>query len=174
MIHDLRQNDSSLVAKDEFGIDLNNANEHAIDFFDFDSSGNKRYAVGHFEIEVTLPLFKFVSENNSRPTNDDREYPVAGIVANLDPQATNNFSGADPSNFLIGSPSKGTQLINVREMVEGKKDNTTQLRFTLTGNCETRCVLEVVTTLTHAIRGKREGAIYLAPGSYRAKFTNVE
>ena len=174
MIHDLRQNGANLASKDEFGTNINNSNDHVIDFFDFDSSGNKRYAVGHFEIEVTLPLFKFVSENNSRPTNENREYPVAGIVAKLDSKATISIDGQSPKSFLIGSPSKGTQLINVREMVEGKNDNTTQLRFTLTGNCETRCALEVVTTLTHAIRGKREGAIYLAPGSYRAKFTNVE
>ena len=175
MVHDLRQNGNNTIsANDEFGTSLNNPNDHSIDFFDFDSSGNKRYAVGHFEIEVTLPLFKFVSENNSRPTNDNFEYPIAGIVAKLDTKATTSLVDQSPNSFLVGSPSKGTQLINIREMVDGKNDNTTQLRFTLTGNCETRCSLDVVTTLTHALRGKREGGIYLAPGSYKAKFTNVE
>ena len=175
MVHDLRQSGvNSLAAKDEFNADIFTPHSPAIDFFDFDSSGNKRYAVGHFEIEVTLPLFKYVSENNSRPLADNAKYPVAGILARLDSKAETTVAGEDPNVFLIGSPSKGTQLINIREMVDGKNDNTTQLKFTLTGNCETRCRLSVIASLTHALRGKREGGIYLAPGSYKAKFTNVE
>ena len=174
MITDMRQTSrTNIIARDENDNDLSNANFPTIEFFDFDASGNKRFAVGHFEIEVTLPLFKFVSENNSRPENDNFKYPIAGVLAKLDTQATTAINNSAVTSFVLGSPNKRNNLINVREMITGDS-NTTQLKFTLTGNCETRCSLAVITSLTHAIRGKREGAIYLAPGSYRAKFTNVE
>ena len=124
---------TNIIARDENDNDLSNANFPTIEFFDFDASGNKRFAVGHFEIEVTLPLFKFVSENNSRPENDNFRYPIAGVLAKLDTQATTAINNSAVTSFVLGSPNKRNNLINVREMITGDS-NTTQLKFTLTGN----------------------------------------
>ena len=51
---------------------------------------------------------------------------------------------------------------------------TDQLKFTVSGNCAERVKLGIFASGVHAHRGQRCGAIYKSPGSYKARFFNVE
>ena len=50
--------------------DLLNEDAVYLEFVEYDASGNKRYAVGNFDIHITMPSYLFVNELKSRRTGD--------------------------------------------------------------------------------------------------------
>ena len=195
MVMDLRQsNDSNLLeARNEEGVDLAGGdskfdllNEDAVylEFVEYDASGNKRYAVGNFDIQITMPSYLFVNELKSRRTGDptisasNEIRSVIGAVALVDqeklldvPSSINLSDDANNQRVVLFSPNRGRNLIHTDDFVSGSPQ---QLTFNLRGNCTTGVRVALIVSKTHAVVGQRVGAIYRSPGSFSAKFFNVE
>ena len=183
MVLDLRKEvgtDDNLQAVDEFGVALPNAssNDDAafLDFLDFYASGNTRRAVGNFEIDITLPSYIFVNDL-SVTDGSDEFLSVVGAVALIDSQK--DFTLPDSETLtnvgsqlpLIFAASTGYGPL---EMTNLFSPHPQQLSFKLRGNCTQGVRVALIVSKTHAKTGKRNGAIYRAPGSYSATFFNVE
>jgi hypothetical protein len=179
MVTDVRElqdtTSSKLRSVDETGTDLITPSTPVLDFFEFDSSGNRRHAVGNFEIEVTMPLYTFV--NDFTATSGSSEFKsVIGAIAFIDQDKTLTVPGFDLGQTsikrpIIMSPSLDAELLKMDDL---SSDVPRQISFTLRGNCTTGVRVALITSKTHASIGKRNGAIYRAPGSFSAKFFNVE
>ena len=180
MVLDLRkQNGSSpLTAVDETGEDLppedNNLDILALEFVDFDSSGNKRQAVGNFEIDITMPTYPFLNE--FRQTNF---HSVIGVIPAIDSNLDHEHTIIRSDSVMIAEISWGWcspiwNLGNLLRMSDLTPNNTQQLTFKL--KVIVRLVLRVglIVSKTHGDVGNRNGAIYRSPGSFSAKFFNVE
>ncbi len=179
MVTDVRElentTSSTLFAKDETGTDLITPSTPALDFFDYDSSGNKRHAVGNFEIEVKMPLYKFVNDFTAAEGTDVFK-SVIGAIAFIDQDKTltvptYGLGQGAIKRPIVMSPSRDGQLIRVDDL---SSDSPQQISFTLRGNCTTGVRVALIVSKTHASIGHRNGAIYRAPGSFSAKFFNVE
>lgn len=195
MVLDLRQsvNSNNLEARNEEGADLAGgdseyapANEDGtyLEFVEYDASGNKRYAVGNFDIQITMPSYLFVNELKSRRTGDpavestQEIRSVIGAIALIDqeklldvPSSINLSDNAANQRVLLFSPNTGRNLIHTDDFVSGSPQ---QLTFNLRGNCTTGVRVALIVSKTHAVVGQRVGAIYRSPGSFSAKFFNVE
>ncbi len=178
MVLDLRKPDGSspLSAVDETGEDLpsedNNLDILALEFIDFDSSGNKRQAVGNFEIDITMPSYIFIDE-----FRQSQHHSVIGVIpaidSNLDQNIPSQIGLSDSNGNDLGlvAPSESGQLIRMSDLTP---NSTQQLTFKLKGNCSTGVRVGLVVSKTHGDVGNRNGAIYRSPGSFSAKFFNVE
>ncbi len=178
MVLDLRKpnGESPLTAVDETGEDLPTGEDNLdlvyLEFIDFDSSGNKRYAVGNFEIDITMPSYLFVNEFAQL-----NHHSIIGAFAVIDQDKTQNV----PSNVgledtgslraILSSPSESRSLLRMDDFTP---NNTHQVSFTLRGNCSTGVRVALIVSKTHKDVGLRNGAIYRSPGSFSAKFFNVE
>ena len=164
--------------------DLLNEDAVYLEFVEYDASGNKRYAVGNFDIQITMPSYLFVNELKSRRTGDptisasNEIRSVIGAVALVDqeklldvPSSINLSDDANNQRVVLFSPNRGRNLIHTDDFVSGSPQ---QLTFNLRGNCTTGVRVALIVSKTHAVVGQRVGAIYRSPGSFSAKFFNVE
>jgi hypothetical protein len=144
----------------------------ALEFIDFDSSGNKRQAVGNFEIDITMPSYIFIDE-----FRQSQHHSVIGVIpaidSNLDQNIPSQIGLSDSNGNDLGlvAPSESGQLIRMSDLTP---NSTQQLTFKLKGNCSTGVRVGLVVSKTHGDVGNRNGAIYRSPGSFSAKFFNVE
>ena len=181
IVSDIRRTSSTAVgAEDEFGTSIPFVEQTFLEFFDY-SGSNKRHAVGNFEIEVTMPVYEFVYEkgNFALSRDFDEPEPIIGVVAFVDDNKTNSVSGNINNGAFLANPSKGVDYIMLKDILSTdlKGDvlpKTDQLKFTVSGNCAERVKLGIFASGVHAHRGQRCGAIYKSPGSYKARFFNVE
>jgi len=178
MVLDLRKpnGESPLSAVDETGEDLppedDNLDAVFLDFVDFDSSGNRRHAVGNFEIHITMPNYLFIDE-----FRQSKHHSVIGVIPLIDTNRNgtvpNDAGLSDAGGNVLGlvGPSESGQLIRMSDLTP---NSTQQLTFTIRGNCSTGVRVGLVVSKTHGDVGNRNGAIYRSPGSFSAKFFNVE
>jgi len=191
MVMDLRGTDrGGLEARNEDGVDISDGGDGDFDatnndvtyleFIEYDSSGNKRYAVGNFEIDITMPSYLFVNEQKS--TQGDPTFgslrSVIGAVALIDqdkldsfPTSINLRDTADNRRTVLFSPNTGRGMLHTDDLISGSPQ---QITLSLRGNCAEGVRVALITTKTHAVVGQRIGAIYRSPGSFSAKFFNVE
>ena len=182
MVLDLRKEvgtDDNLQAVDENASSIASANNNAdavfLEFIEYDASGNKRYAVGNFEIDITMPSYIFVNDLTAKAS--DEYISVIGAVALVDSDKTLDvptgfsFTTSGSTDPLVAAPSAGYGLV---EMTNLFSPNPQQMSFRLRGNCSTGVRVALIVSKTHNKFGKRNGAIYRAPGSFSASFFNVE
>ena len=191
MVMDLRGTDrGGLEARNEDGVDISDGGDGDFDatnndvtyleFIEYDSSGNKRYAVGNFEIDITMPSYIFVNEQKS--TQGDPTFgslrSVIGAVALIDqdklesfPTSINLRDTASNQRTVMFSPNTGKGMLHTDDLISGSPQ---QITLSLRGNCAEGVRVALITTKTHAVVGQRIGAIYRSPGSFSAKFFNVE
>ena len=182
MVFDMRQqNNEDLLFYDENGEELTNYFDNTagaggfLEFFEVDASGNQKYAVGNFEIDITMPLYDIINDGLNYPhekTGVNFYCPVIGAIAFLDTNSSlSNINGDTVNNpSLVASPNSGMQVTKIDDLSK----NSGQLTFKLTGNCTTRVKVALIVSKTHMQQGNRAGVIYKAPGSFTAKFFNVE
>ena len=174
----------NLRAVDEAGSALENTGQGNgdvvyLEFIDYDSSGNKRYAVGNFDIQVTMPSYLFVNDFPAGGiTGADGGFrSVIGAIALVDDQKEQNIPGnfalssTETKNGLLFSPSDGYKLMGTDDLASTTPQRIT---FNLRGNCVSGVRVALIVSKTHAKLGSRNGSIYRGAGSYSAKFTNVE
>ena len=89
----------------------------------------------------------------------------------LDVPAGFSFTTSGSTDPLVAAPSAGYGLV---EMTNLFSPNPQQMSFRLRGNCSTGVRVALIVSKTHNKFGKRNGAIYRAPGSFSASFFNVE
>ena len=91
MVFDMRQqNNEDLLFYDENGEELTNYFDNTagaggfLEFFEVDASGNQKYAVGNFEIDITMPLYDIINDGLNYPhekTGVNFYCPVIGAIA---------------------------------------------------------------------------------------------
>ena len=174
MVFDMRQqNNGNLLFYDENGEELqNNFSDKGgfLEFFEIDTSGNRKNAVGNFEIDITMPLYEIVNDALNYPHQKPSVTfyrPVIGAVAMIDKFVSSTVNN---SSNLVAYPNSGVKVLNIDTLSK----NSGQISFKLSGNCDTRVKVALIVSKTHMQQGNRSGVIYKAPGSFTAKFFNVE